>query len=132
MLSLYGQPSPLWRFPSLPLRSRRFSTGFWFGWYGINTRSSLRINSLFFPEIFADTVFCVFEGYFGEKRSQKCRFRGQDVVKSVANVDSKLHLFGRGKIRNFFRYFFGGLLVRPHAPYGLYGGTGSALLTQAV
>jgi hypothetical protein len=54
MLSLYGQPSPLWRFPSLPLRSRRFFKGFWFEWNGINTRSSLRINLPLFPEIFAD------------------------------------------------------------------------------
>ena len=86
-----------------------------------------------------NAVFCVFEGYFGKMQPQKCCFRGQNVVKSVANVDSKLHLFGGGKIRNTFRYFFGGtevppaeLLVSPHAPYGLYGGTGSALLTQAV
>src|SRR5260370_34738330 len=58
-------------------------------------------------------VFCVFEGYFGKKQPQKCCFRGQIVVKSVANVDSKLHLFGGGKICNIFRYFFSGTEVPP-------------------
>ncbi len=60
-----------------------------------------------------NSVFCVFEGYFGKKQPQKCCFRGQNVVKSVANVDSKLHLFRGGKICNIFRYFFGGTEVPP-------------------
>src|SRR5260370_42227104 len=79
-----------------------------------------------------NSVFCVFEGYFGKKQPQKCCFRGQNVVKSVANVDSKLHLFRGGKICNIFRYFFGGtegppgelLVSPPMLPTACFAGPG--------